>query len=134
MLHIYIYIDMNEKGSTVFYLPYVSLVHNIKYYCFQAQFTFVQGNKFYIWITKKTLPQQFCTQKKLKAKGSNKLYRENEIIFLTRKWKKILVIDNSWFKEMNHFLFKLLEEAEFRNLVDTLGNWYTFIDNNSNIN
>lgn len=29
------------------------------------------------------------------AKGSNKLYRENEIIFLTRKWKKILVIDNS---------------------------------------
>lgn len=95
MLHIYIYIDMNEKGSTMFYLPYVSLVHNIKYYCFQAQFTFVQGNKFYIWITKKTLPQQVCTQKKLKAKGSNKLYRENEIIFLTRKWKKILVIDNS---------------------------------------
>lgn len=96
MLHIYIYIDMNENGSTMFYLPYVSLVHNIKYYCFQAQFTFVQGNKFYIWIlNKENITPTILYTKKLTAKGSNKLYRENEIIFLTRKWKKILVIDNS---------------------------------------
>lgn len=35
---------------------------------------------------------------------------------------------------MNYFLFKLLEEVEFRNFVDILGNWYIFIDNNFNIN
>lgn len=34
MLYIYIYIDMNEKGLIMFYLSYVLLVYNIKYYCF----------------------------------------------------------------------------------------------------
>lgn len=34
MLYIYIYIDMNEKGLIMFYLLYVLLVYNMKYYCF----------------------------------------------------------------------------------------------------
>lgn len=67
--------------KTMFYLPYVSLVHNMKYYCFQAQFTFVQGNKFYIWITKKTLPQQFCTQKNLRQRDQINYIERMKLFF-----------------------------------------------------